>query len=589
MTPLSSAVAQLRKDDEQWEAFQAEGHCAVLAPPGSGKTQLLTTKLAYALAADLIGRPRGAACITMTNEAAMELKRRLRSLGVKPRSNLFVGTVHSFALNRIVSPYAAAAGVHELAESHLASDEEVDEAFDVAFRSMGFEPGERGEVYMTMHIARMRLDLSGDPRIGGPRIAETGKRFQAELAKRKLYDFDDLVRHAVELIESHGWIRSALQSAFQRIYVDEYQDLAPGLDRIVRAIALTADSRSTLFAVGDPDQAIYGFSGAHPQLLRRLAAESSVLEVKLRHNYRCPQQIIDASLRALGEQRDVASQRDGGTLEIHAPSDDESEQAQDALAIVERSLEAGADHDQIAIIAPWRADRDRCMRALRKADIPVFARAEEHWSVTPLTMTLESLASWAHRREDAGIALHELLETVGDICRLPDAHPACRGVMTALLDANGTSAHAFVEAIVSSAFAAYAEDATASEDVRELRRMRAALSPSGDAESMTVAELGARARAPGHVLASTVHGAKGLEFDVVILVGADEACLPGFKPTRDEIAEARRKFYVTITRARQHVHVVFPSRRTNRRGKEYATDPSPFLLELAAAVPPDGL
>jgi len=589
MSALPSAIAQLRNDQEQSEAFQAEGHCAVLAPPGSGKTQLLTTKLAYALATDRIAPPRGAACITMTNEAAMELKRRLRKLGVRPRSNLFVGTVHAFALSRIVLPYAGAAGLHELASSCLASDDEADEAFDVAFRSMGFEPREHREVRHTMHVARMRLDLSGNPRLGGPRIAETATRFQAELAKRKLYDFDDLVRHAVEMIEGHDWIRAALQSAFQRIYVDEYQDLAPGLDRIVRQIALADDSHCTLFAVGDPDQAIYGFSGAHPELLRRLAAEPRVLEVKLRHNYRCPQQIIDASLRALGEQRDVAGQRDGGTLEIHAASADEKEQAYDALEIVESSVAAGTEHDQIAIVAPWGADRDRCMRALREADIPVFARAGEHWRVTPLTMTLESLASWAHRREAAGVALHELLEAVRDIAWQPETHAALRGVTSTLLNANGsTSAHAFVEDIVAAAFDAYVEESVETEDRRELQRMREALSPSGKAASMTVAELGARARAPGHVLASTIHGAKGLEFDVVILVGADETCLPGFKPTRDETAEARRKFYVTITRARQHVHVCFPSHRTSRRGKPYATAPSPFLAELATATLPGG-
>nr|WP_232542456.1 3'-5' exonuclease [Nocardia bovistercoris] len=97
---------------------------------------------------------------------------------------------------------------------------------------------------------------------------------------------------------------------------------------------------------------------------------------------------------------------------------------------------------------------------------------------------------------------------------------------------------------------------------------------------MTRAGLGARARTPGHVYVSTVHAAKGLEFDCVVLAGADNGGLPGFDPSDDEIAEARRKFYVTITRARERVYIVYTDVRISKRGKPYPVTPSPFLYEL---------
>src|ERR1700679_2737637 len=115
MSSLADAVAELRANEHQWEAFEASEHCVVLAPPGSGKTKLLTTKLAHALAEDRVRAPRGAASITMTNEAALQLRTRLRALGVERRPNLFVGTVHGFAMSRIVIPFAAAAGERQLA------------------------------------------------------------------------------------------------------------------------------------------------------------------------------------------------------------------------------------------------------------------------------------------------------------------------------------------------------------------------------------------------------------------------------------------------------------------------------------------
>ena len=104
MGRLADAVTELRRNDRQWDAFECAGHTVVLAPPGSGKTKLLTTRLAYDLAVGAIPAPQGAACITMTNEAVGVLRRRLTRLGVRRRPNLFVGTVHSFALSVIVMP-----------------------------------------------------------------------------------------------------------------------------------------------------------------------------------------------------------------------------------------------------------------------------------------------------------------------------------------------------------------------------------------------------------------------------------------------------------------------------------------------------
>jgi DNA helicase-2/ATP-dependent DNA helicase PcrA len=315
MNALSEAIEELEGNDRQWDAFMADGHCAVLAPPGSGKTKLLTTKLAQTLAGDAVRRPRGAACVTMTNEAALQLRTRVRALGVPRRPNLFIGTVHGFALRRIIAPFAAPAGQEALAACRLASEQESREAFDAAFARSQFRPYERPEVKLTTQKARQRLDLSGNGLLGGQRIADFALDLQAELAARGVYDFIDLVRLAVDLVEQHEWVARALAASFPLIYVDEYQDLAPGLDRIVRGVALRADLDSVLFAVGDPDQAIYAFSGAHPRLLTSLAGEPGVTAVALERNYRCGQAIIDVSLRALGETRTVRGERDGGSVE----------------------------------------------------------------------------------------------------------------------------------------------------------------------------------------------------------------------------------------------------------------------------------
>lgn len=104
------AAQQLRDNPGQWAAYESTGNCCVLAGPGSGKTKTLVTKLARVMAED-VQPPRGVACITFSNEAARELTRRLRQLGLEQSPRLFVGTVHSFCLLHLLLPFAQLAGL----------------------------------------------------------------------------------------------------------------------------------------------------------------------------------------------------------------------------------------------------------------------------------------------------------------------------------------------------------------------------------------------------------------------------------------------------------------------------------------------
>lgn len=578
---IATNIDALRTNPEQWRAFEEEDHCAVLAPPGSGKTSLLTTKVGYALHAGIIRPPRGAACITYTVEAAAELRRRLDAMGIRRNPNVFVGTVHSFALHRVVRPFAAAAGRPGLAASTFATAAQVDAAFDAALNAVGIADEDRRNVRSTVEVARRRLDLNGRPSLGGPSIAAVGRALQHALEAALVYDYDDLVRHAVALVEDNPWVRRILASTFQLICVDEYQDLPPGLDRIVRAVTVDSDGDSKLFAVGDVDQSIYGFNGAHPKLLRDLAARSSVVEVRLQRNYRSGQNIIDIALQALGEDRSVVGREVGGVVTREFAPGGPDAQAKRVEELVRQAIADAVPAHEIAILTPTRAERDLCAHVLRQAGLPVFARDDEHWSPVPSTTLLEISAAWcSNGRPRAQLA--SLLTRFSGSGRSVDRHERRRATVRVLLGTEPEDdACSFVEALVRAALLDHAEGRAGTDDGEQLSKMRRALGPSGPLCLLSVAALGQRARSPGNVLALTIHAAKGLEFDRVIIAGMDDRGIPGpFAATKEDFVEARRRLYVAITRARHSVTLVHTDYRVSARGRLYPVPPSRFLRDL---------
>jgi DNA helicase-2/ATP-dependent DNA helicase PcrA len=585
MSRLATAIAQLRENPRQEEAFETIGHCAVLAPPGSGKTMLLTTRVAYDIASHRIPPPQGSACITMTNEAAGELRRRLYALGIGRHPNLFIGTVHAFALAAIVGPFARIAGLQALAESRLASQQEMDTAFNQAFVEVLGASADPQFIQDTMNRTRRLADYSGSTAVGGPEIAALAKRYEEILLEGKTFDFNDLMRYAVTLVQSHEWLRRILISIYPHLYVDEYQDLPPTLDTLVKSLTFDQAVDATLFAVGDPDQAINGFMGTKPELLNELSELSGVQRVTLDVNYRCGQGIIDASLLALGEERSVRGTSEGGEIIIEPEADGEDGQRRMAVEVVQRALGEDIPHEQITVLVYSGIELEETVKSLRQAGVPVFARLNSEYGTTPVTLAIEALALYATTDPRPLDQLSELLDEWHAVS--PDflEHEAVAAIV-AILSSHppGSPAVDFVEALAELSLRPLVDDPGSSYDGRELERMRLALQVDGDLEGLTVDELGERARAHGRVMAATTHGIKGLQFDVVVLCDCEEGRLPHWASINSDdpakIAEDKRKFYVSLTRARRRVHLLSSSWRISKRGNRYPIERSRFVEPL---------
>lgn len=584
MSSLRQSVAELRDNHGQWEAFTTERHCVVLAPPGSGKTKLLATRAAYDLA-NRIPRPQGAACITLTNAAADELRRRVGDLGADHRSTFFVGTVHSFALTRIVLPFARPAGMAEIAELKIAGQaakdkilsDSLDEAFPRATRY------ELRLARSTIERYRKLMASEDQWRLAGPGLRDAARRYEARLRARGLMDFDDVIACAVALVEEHEFVRRALTARYPHLYVDEYQDLAPGLDRLVKALCLDYRFSSELFAVGDPDQAVFGWTGTRPELLSDLAQSSFVTSVRLEINYRCSAEIIARAHRLLDGRSVVSGERVGGTVQAHYEPVGFSAQAGAAARLARQFRVGGTPLHEIVVLCSTRDECTEAAAALRMAGVPAFVRGSEY-EQTPVTLLIEALAAWAVLgREASGHRLGDLLrrwrDALGGQWSMSDTTQLV-GQLTAWQRRGVEPASGLLSDILAVGLRAVIDAPGRSDEAAAIADMTRALT-TGDLASASVADLAERARNANRVQVTTTTSGKGLEFDIVLLLGADEGKMPHFSSPgdKDKLDEDRRKFYVSLTRAREQVHI-FYSGFDDRYGRVRRNGPSRFLRIL---------
>jgi DNA helicase II / ATP-dependent DNA helicase PcrA len=540
-------------DPDQRAAATAASPLLIIAGPGTGKTRTLTYRIAYQITE--LGEPAGHfLAITFTRRAAQEMRDRLAALCPGRDEQITVTTFHGLGL-RILREHADVAGLPP--------------GFGVADET-----------------ARLRVaaEVAGSER-EGRRLGEdpAGRlALRKELAARGLVDFDGLVGVSAELLGDNPAIAAELRARWPRISVDEYQDIDAVQYGLLRA--LTGDGAG-LTAIGDPDQAIYGFRGADVGIFGAFAADfPAAVTLELARNYRSSPPIVTAAVqaiapatlvpgrRALAARAVQADPRDAGGVEFHEAADEHAEAAWIA-AMIDQLLGGTSFHS----LDSGRADGHGHGK-LGLSDIAVLYRTDAQAGPLGQALTRAGLA-YQKRSHDLLARRAWVPEILGEM-RLdggPGAGDDVPSRLTAAVRALAATRGGRAATVIDIRAAGELLTPLARRCGPDLGRFRAEISLGAETDA-----LDPRAEA---ITLLTLHGAKGLEFDVVFLAGCESGLLPlrlpGSGPvTSEEAAEERRLLFVGMTRARGKLLLTCAARRT-RHGGEEATGRSPFLAAIS--------
>ena len=565
---MDAAALLADLDPDQRTAVTAESHLvAVIAGAGSGKTRVLTRRIAWRIATEQADA-RHTLALTFTREAAGELRRRLTRLGMRERVE--AGTFHSVMLavlkqrwddtgrpaKTIVADRRRLVGDVLKPSQRRGIDGLINEIDWATTRGVSAD----------RYSATARRE-GRKPHAGVERAATVFGDFELLKRKRGIIDFDDVLALVIRDMEYDREFADTLRWRFRHLLVDEAQDLNPLQHRLVD---LLRTGRNDLFLVGDPAQAIYGFNGADPALIVDVETHFPGIEiVRLPVNHRCTPQIVRAGvhvLAAASQPNELVSHRgDGAPVEQFVGADETAEArhaADEVVRIDPNLIRAG----EVAVLARTNAQLGGFAQALEAHGIPVRRSATA--AGTPLqavvrqATTLGSasqLRAWAHDTLDAYHAL--------TTARAEQALATSEGDKRAAARADKAVEDLEAERRVAATLLDYLRDQQLG-DGAGFRAWVAMTNPFDDESN-------------GGVDLLSFHASKGREWHTVFVTGVESSLVPHKSATTNEAkAEEARLLYVAATRASDRLVLT----RAERRGG-YARTTSPFVIDLDLAEP----
>ena len=629
-------------NDRQKEAVQhTQGPLLIMAGAGSGKTRVLTHRMAYILAEEEV-HPWNILAITFTNKAAREMKERVSQLVGPQAEDMWVSTFHSMCV-RILRRDIELLGYQR--SFTICDPSEQQTAMKRILKKLDIDSEKYDYRMILNRISQAKNDLEDVEEFSKKYtgyveqiIAKCYREYQKELAKSMTLDFDDLIMLTVQLFQKHPETLHYYQQKFQYIHVDEYQDTNHAQYHLV---TMLAKKFKNICVVGDADQSIYGWRGADMSNILEFEKDyQNAKVVLLEQNYRSTKTILQAANHVIENNvnrkvKKLWTENEDGQPITYYRAQSEQDEGRYVLSQIQSLLRDGYHYDDFAILYRTNAQSRVMEENLLKSNIPFrlvggqrfFERLEIKDLLAYLRLIVNPQDDLSFRRivnsPKRGIGTTSLAK-LSDFAEIYQFSLLEASLQTTLSPLSGKAAKAlekfattieelrkmqeflsiseFVEQVIEKTgyLAALEQQHTMEADARieniqefisvakqfEQDRLEEESEESPLLQFLTdlslVSDVDSDEGDGRMVTLMTLHAAKGLEFPVVFIIGLEEGIFPSLRSIMehdDDVEEERRLAYVGITRAEQKLYLTNAYSRL-LYGRTQSNRPSRFVLEI---------
>lgn len=598
-----------------------EGPCLVIAGAGSGKTKVLTTRIANLIESGV--NPYQILAITFTNKAAKEMRDRLNVL--VPNNDAFVGTFHSFGL-RIIRENYLSVGLER--NFTILDSDDVLSIIKKIMKEKNIDTKECAPSYIRNRISFIKNEMLSEYEIekfltSDPEkiAAEVYHEYVERIKKNNSVDFDDLLCLPVRLFLNHPEILEHYQDKFQYILIDEYQDTNEVQYKLTK---LLGRKHQNIFVVGDPDQSIYMFRGANYRNILNFEKDyQNTTVIPLEENYRSTKMILDAANSVIKnnkerKEKNLRSNNGVGVKVKYLRSYDEKHEITLVLEEIRHLIDNGYNKKDIAVFYRTNAQARVIEEMFLKANIPYkvvgsyyfYSRKEIKDLICYLRLVLNPHDEISLRRvinvpkRKIGASTVSAIETEAKINNISLFDAINKGkelefkqlILELQKDSESMSLTELIDDILekSGMQKELEQDPSLESDIRldnlmEFKSITATFEENTGSVNLAdfleeislIADISEHRNTDDVVTLMTIHSAKGLEFDAVFLVGMEEGIFPHANAFMEEggLEEERRLCYVGITRARKCLYLTNAKRRM-LYGKDTTNPPSRFIEEI---------
>lgn len=614
-------IEKLNNEQKKAATFK-DGPCLVIAGAGSGKTKVLTTRIANLIENGV--KPYNILAITFTNKAAGEMRERVNN--IINAHDAFIGTFHSFGL-KIIRENSA---LFNLTSSFTLIDtEDQTSIIKKIMKDINITDKMISPAFIKSKISFIKNNMLSDSEIANFLISENEKiavkiyyEYEKILKRNNTLDFDDLLKKPVELFNSNKEVLEKYQDKFKYILIDEYQDTNEVQYKLVK---LLSKKYLNLFVVGDPSQSIYAFRGANYQNILNFEKDfKGCTVIKLPQNYRSTQTILDAANEVISHNKqrkdlDLFSDLGQGVKIKYIRTFNDSMENKRVVDEIQKLYEEGYNRKDMAIFYRTNAQSRSIEDALVKANIPYKVFGSFYfYKRKEIKDLLAYLKLIANPSDDVSLerVINEPKRKIGDKT-IENLREKARSLNISMFEAidsgkelefknlilnlieisKDTSITGLIDKTLelSKMKETYENDKSLESDIR-LENLMEFRSVSETYEKETgnvnlsdflmevslVSDAAEYSLDADAVTLMTVHSAKGLEFKIVFIIGLEENIMPISKALYDdeELEEERRLMYVAITRAKEKLYLLNAGRRM-LYGNMQVNPPSRFISEIS--------